>query len=234
MKFIIKSTTFALLLAASVAVFGQEEKVNKELTVNIGADLVSSYVWRGMYQAGASFQPTFNLSAYGFTLGAWGSSDFSVSFKEIDLYLLYDYKGFRVGISDYWYTGEGESYYKHATGEHNFEASLGYTLPGKYPLSLDVYTLFFGNDDKDEEGKQFYSTYISATYPFTVSKLDCEVGLRVTPYKSMYSDKFDIVGISAKATKKLQFSTDYSLPVFVELLLSPAQDNAFVIFGMQF
>ena len=235
MKFIIKSATIALLLATSVAVFGQEEKVNKELTVNIGADLVSSYVWRGMYQAGASVQPAIGLSAFGVTLGAWGSTDFSTSFKEIDLSLSYEYKGFRAGISDYWYTGEGESYYKHATGEHNFEASLGYTFSKKFPLSLDVYTLFYGNDDKDEEGKQFYSTYISATYPFTVKKLDYEVGLRITPYKSMYSDnKFDIVAISAKATKKLQFSANYSLPVFVELILSPAQDNAFVIFGIQF
>ena len=233
MKYI-KSTTFALLLAASVAVFGQEEKTEKKLTVDVGADLVSSYVWRGMYQAGASFQPTFNLSAYGFTLGAWGSTDFSVSFKEIDLYLSYEYKGFRVGISDYWYPGEGESYYKHATGKHNLEASLGYNFPEKFPLLFEVYTMFYGNDDKDEEGKHFYSTYISATYPFTVKKLDFEVGLSVTPHKSLYSDKFDIVAISAKATKKLQFSVDYSLPVFVELLFSPAQDNAFVVFGMQF
>ena len=234
-SFSIKSTAILLLLAVSIAGYGQKEE-EKGLTINVGADLVSSYVWRGMYQAGASFQPAVSLSKSGFTIGAWGSSDFSVSFKEIDLFLSYEYKGLKVGISDYWYTGEGESYFKHARGAHNLEASLGYTFLGKYPLSIEVLTLFYGDDDKTEDGeeKQQYSTYISSTYPFSVGKLDFEAGLSITPYKGMYSDKFDIVAISLKTTKKLQLSAGYDLPVFVELLFSPAQDNAFVIFGIQF
>ena len=235
MKKLFSIRLLVLLFVASATVYGQEEETDKRLTVDIGADLVSSYVWRGMYQAGASFQPTFSLSTYGFTLGAWGSTDFSASYKEIDLYLTYEHKGFQAGISDYWYSGEGESYFKHARGAHNLEASLGYTFSKNFPLSLEVNTLFYGDDDKDpEDDKQYYSTYISATYPFSVGNIDFEAGLRVTPYKGMYSDKFDVVVISAKATKKLKFSTNYTLPVFVELIASPAKDNAFLVFGIQF
>ena len=235
----IKSTVIALLFAVSVAGYGQNETAEKGLTINAGADLVSSYVWRGMYLAGASFQPAISLSTSGFTIGAMGSSDFSVSYKEINLYLSYEYKGFKVGVSDYWFSDVGEgvvSYHKYARDAHNLEASLGYTFSEKFPLSIEVLTLFHGDDDKteDEEEKQQYSTYITSTYPFSVGKLDFEVGLSLTPYKGMYSDKFDVVAISAKATKKLQMTTSYALPVSVELLFSPAQDNAFVIFGIQF
>ena len=233
----IKSTAILLLLAVSVAGYGQEEKTEKGLTINVGADLVSSYVWRGMYLAGASFQPAISLSTSGFTIGAMGSSDFSVSYKEINLYLSYEYKGFKVGVSDYWFSDVGEgvvSYHKYARDAHNLEASLGYTFSEKFPLSIEVLTLFHGDDDKDDEDKQQYSTYITSTYPFSVGKLDFEAGLSIAPYKGMYSDKFDIVAISAKATKKLQLSTSYALPVSVELLFSPSQDNAFVVFGIQF
>ena len=233
-SFSIKLTVFILLLAVSIDGYGQEEKTERNLTVKAGADLVSSYVWRGMYQAGASFQPALSLSTSGLTIGAWGSTDFSVSFKEIDFYLSYEYRGFKAGVSDYWYTGEGESYFKHARGAHNLEASLGYTFSERFPLSVEVLTLFYGDDDKDDEEKQQYSTYISTTFPFSIGKFDFEAGLCITPYKGIYSDKFNVVAISAKTIKKLPLSTGYTLPIFVELLFSPAQDNAFVIFGIQF
>ena len=71
----------ALLLALNVC--GQEnvpagKKVEKKATcenrdagkVNfkVSADVVSSYVWRGAYNAGASIQPTLGMSAGNFSL----------------------------------------------------------------------------------------------------------------------------------------------------------------------
>jgi hypothetical protein len=50
----------------------------------------------------------------------------------------------------------------------------------------------------------------------------------------MYSDRFNVVNISAKATKNLQLTEKFALPVFVELIFSPAQDNTFLVFGIQF
>ena len=227
-------TTLVLLYATWVTTYGQEEETDKKLMVKVGADLVSSYVWRGMYQTGASFQPTTSISIADVTLGVWGSTDFSTSFKEIDLFLSYEFGRFWATISDYWYSGEGESYYKDVRNAHNLEASLGVTFSEKFPLSLEVSAFFFGDDDIDNEDKQQYSTYISSTFPFAVGNFDCEAGISVTPRKGMYSDKFDIVAISAKTTKKLQLTTNYALPVYVELLFSPAKDNAFIIFGIQF
>ena len=49
--------------------------------ISIGGDLVSTYVWRGVYQSGFSLQPEIGLSVGGFTVGVWGSTDLD-NFKE--------------------------------------------------------------------------------------------------------------------------------------------------------
>ena len=69
-----QSALTATALLMSFATFAQEEK---QFEIAPSADLVSSYVWRGVYQTGASVQPSINLSYAGFSLTAWGSTDFS-------------------------------------------------------------------------------------------------------------------------------------------------------------
>jgi len=234
MKSSLKKTTILVLFAmtATASIFAQEEKESR-FTVDATADVVSSYVWRGMYQAGVSVQPGLSLLAYGFTLGTWGSTDISALAKELDFYLSYETGGFSATITDYWWMGEGESFFKERSG-HLFEASLSYTFSEKFPLSLGVNTMFFGDIDKDEDRKQMYSTYITASYPFTIGSVDCEIGIGVSPWKGLYSDKFDVASVSAKASKSLKVTESFSLPIFVELILSPAQDNAYLVFGLSF
>ena len=42
--------------------------------LSVGADVVSSYIWRGAkFGDGAHIQPTVELSSGGFAIGAWGS-----------------------------------------------------------------------------------------------------------------------------------------------------------------
>ncbi len=219
-------------LAATISISAQEKKESR-FSVNAGADLVSSYIWRGMYQTGVSIQPALSLSAYGVTLGAWGSTDVSALAKELDFYVSYEIGRFSATLTDYWWMGEGTSFFKEREG-HLFEASLEYTFPEKFPLSLGVNTMFAGEIDKDEDGKQRFSTYLSASYPFPVKEVACEVGVGISPMKGLYSGKFHIAAITAKATKKLQLSDKFALPVFAELILSPAQDNAYLVFGLTF
>ena len=51
-------------------------KASAQVRFNVQGDLVSSYVWRGMYQTGASIQPTLSFSVENLSLTAWGSTDF--------------------------------------------------------------------------------------------------------------------------------------------------------------
>ena len=239
MKLIFKKTAILLFFAATstVAVYGQEEKKSR-FSIDVGADLVSSYVWRGMYTSGASFQPELSLSAYGLRLGAWGSSDFTALAKEVDFFLSYETGGFSIGITDYWWMGEGHPYFKKGSS-HILEASLGYTISENVPLSLGVNTLFYGDEDK-QDNKQQFSSYFTAGYSFSVKSVDCEVGvgLGISPLKNgMFTNEgkvFDVASISARASKNLQFTEKFAMSVFVELILSPARDNAYLVFGIGF
>ena len=98
---------------------------------NIQGDLVSSYVWRGMYQTGASIQPTLGFSVGNFSLTAWGSTDFDgtsasagAAAKEIDLTVAYTLgrSGLTVSVADLWWAGQGARKYfnfkSHETAHH--------------------------------------------------------------------------------------------------------------------
>jgi len=233
MRLIIRTVTILLFSAMTVVGYGQDEKTDRKLTVDVGTDLVSSYVWRGLNFAGVSIQPSFSLSFYGFTVGTWGSVDFSTIEKELDLYLSYEIKGFSVSIADYWWFEEDASYFGNKDS-HHIDVTLGYTFPEAFPLSLEVSTMLAGEEDKNESGKQQYSTYIAASFPFTINNVDCELGIGISPRKGMYSDKFDVATITAKASKNLQLSSQYALPIFAELIFSPAQDCAYLVVGVNF
>lgn len=231
MKTFTRIAILITLLVTTIPSYGQEKK----LTVDAGADLVSSYVWRGIYQTGVSIQPTLSLSAYGVTLSAWGSTDFSTAAKELDFYISYQIKGFSIGVADYWWSGEGKSYFNDRKS-HYLEANLSYTFSDKFPLSLGANTIFYGYGDKSDEGKgkQRYSTYFTASYPFAVKSVECEVGVGISPWDGMYSKGFNVATVTARATKKLQLSKKYELPVFAELIFAPARDNAYLVFGFKF
>ena len=71
---------------------------------NVGADLVSGYVWRGQNLGGVSIQPSASISYKGFSLTGWGSVGIDkTDTKEFDLTLGYATGGFSVSVTDYWF-----------------------------------------------------------------------------------------------------------------------------------
>ena len=114
--------------------------------VFINADLVSSYIWRGMKNGNASVQPTLGVEWKGWTLSAWGSTEFRNENNEIDLTLEYEYKNLQRCLNNYFYQSEDEPFnyfhYTPRTTGHTFEAELSiplvkvsrYRWPGIPPL----------------------------------------------------------------------------------------------------
>ena len=158
----------AAVVTVSLCSFGMAKASENETGVKfaVQSDLVSSYIWRGMYQTGASFQPTLAFSVAGFSLTAWGSTDFDgyrsaegLANKEIDLTAAYTFgaSGLTLSIADLWWAGQGANKYfnfkSHETA-HHFEAGLAYTFPlEKFPLAVAWYTMFcllYTSDAADE------------------------------------------------------------------------------------
>lgn len=129
MKIFSKELVVSLLTVTVSGFMGITNANAQEFTVQ--GDLVSSYVWRGMYQTGASFQPTLAFSVGGFSLTAWGSTDFDgyasaegMANKEIDLTAAYTFgeSGLTLSVADLWWAGQGRGKYfnfkSHETAHH--------------------------------------------------------------------------------------------------------------------
>ena len=84
-------TTFLALVA--VLALGTATAQEAESNFSVGADLVSSYVWRGtQFGSGPAIQPGISYATGGFEIGAWGSNSFSMNEGfEADLYAGYSF-----------------------------------------------------------------------------------------------------------------------------------------------
>ena len=231
-----QSVVTATVLLMSSATFAQE---GKQFEIAPAADLVSSYVWRGVYQTGPSVQPSIALSYAGVSLTAWGSTDFSSisdpdKGKEFDLTLGYGIGGFSIGVTDYWWAGEGKRYGNYSNS-HYFEGTVGYNFGESFPLGITWSTMFAGGDKK-ADGKQQFSTYVEAGYAFNVLGVDVTPSIGVSPWTGMYhrewTDGFALSTVILKASKEIKVTDSFSLPVFAQCIVAPNQDNVFLVFGL--
>lgn len=227
----------ALLFATLGVAVAAKEKA--KVKISGGGDLVSSYIWRGSYNAGASIQPCLELGVAGFSVGAWGNVDFGGNGKkEVDLSVKYSIKGFTVGITDYWWAGEGAYNYFHygrGTTSHLFEANLSYVLPiEKFPLALSWNTMFAGADVSERRN---YSTYIEISYPFTVFTVDMTAKIGAAPWYSpafLPTDNrgFSVCNVALSARKAIKCTDKFSIPLFSELIFNPATEDIHLVFGV--
>ena len=207
----------------------------QEVEFTLGADLVSSYVWRGAYQTSAAVQPAMGLSVSGFSLSAWGSIPFQGVAKEVDFTAAYEIAGLSLAVTDYWWAGEGAYkyfMYENKRTAHLFEGTIGYTLPiEKFPLSISWNTMFAG-DDYLANGDRAYSTYITASYPFRIKTVDLGLSVGFTPWESIYADDFSVIHIGLKAAKEVKVTDSFSIPVSVEIIANPRSEDIFFVFGV--
>lgn len=105
-------TGIALLLMTGIPVISMAQN---KVEADIGADLVSGYIWRGQDLGNVSIQPSASVSYKGFSLSGWGSVGLDKEdTKEFDLTFGYSTGGFSVSVTDYWFDG-GPEYFHHFT-----------------------------------------------------------------------------------------------------------------------
>ena len=243
---------------------GQDSEKKSLVEINIGADLVSRYVWRGTdYGNSPGIQPSFSVGIKGFEIGAWASyalvsysqkiNDSTTmsmgNYAEFDLFLSYTFKWFTVSVTDYFFPNpmtpnSNNKYFnwKNASTGHTLEAALSFNGTDKVPLSLYVGTLIYGADkDKDSTGvyglgsNNNYSTYIEASYTFNIKKIgvDLQPFIGGIPFgSSWYGPYGGVINLGFTASKELQITNKYSLPVYVSIITNPQSESAFFVFGL--
>ena len=234
-----------LLLLPAVSVMELTSGVihaQPQTEISIGGDLVSTYVWRGVYQSGFSLQPEIGLSVGGFTVGVWGSTDLD-NFKEVDLSVGYSVRGFSVGVTDYWWGGQrlGDGrfapYFKYGD-THYFEGTLAYEFGEKFPLGISWSTMFAGADKK-ENGDRAWSSYVELAYPFSVGSVELTAAAGAAPWAAPAwlpggYDGFQISNVSLKASRASPVSEKYEIPLFVQLAVNPQLNYMNLVIGLSF
>lgn len=201
----------------------------QQVSLSVGADFVSSYIWRGLYSGPASVQPGISLTAGNILVGVWGSTGFDSSSREFDLFASYTFRNVSLKMTDYFFprdiqTGEDGGYFDFSV--HVIEATLGYSFGSVLPLSLAWNTNLVGDDNN--------STYIEANYSLPLQGVNLDFALGATPWKGAYSNGAAVVNLAIKASKRIAITPTFSLPVFTQVVLNPDSENVYFVFGLSF
>ena len=247
-----KLFVLVIFLLTAKSSFSQEKST---FSLKASAELVSKYIWRGspaytvnggQTALAPNIQPTLGFVFSGLEVGAWGSSDFSGIYQELDLYAAYTFKGLTATFTDYYWDAGWASKpyfsYKDETTGHVLEGSLGYTFT-KIPLKVTVATMFYGADKKYiEDGNATpasnYSTYIELGYAFNVSDYNFDVFAGMTPADGYYGDGygnvtgFGVVNMGLTGYKTIEFSEKLKTTLRSSLIFNPQQEKAYLVLGI--
>jgi hypothetical protein len=235
MKISSKKSLKAIL---AVALFASSSIAFAQGSFSVGADLVSSYVWRGVNQdltatkQSPNIQPYVSYAIGGLTVGAWGSTSLTGTIKEFDLYATYAITDkIAVTLTDYnWNFSDSVSYFKYAgaTG-HVYEVTLAYAGTESLPLSASINTII-GGLDKNSSSKQAYSSYLELGYQLNdAAKLI--VGGSLIDDTQIYGGA-GVTNVSLKVTKSIELSDKFSLPVYGIAGFNTVANDAFLVLGI--
>ncbi len=204
-------------------------------SASIGADVVSRYVWRGVdFGQSMAVQPSLALGYGGLEAGAWGSYSISASGAEAnenDLWIAYTLEtasgaSFSLGLTDYHFPSPGSDGFRERSA-HTAEASLAFSGPESFPLSLFVGLIV--DDDKP--------LYIEAGLPLgAVEGIDLGVHAGMVSAASEFygTDGAAMVNLGVTAGKDWEITDSFTLPVGVAWVVNLDQDRAHLVFSASF
>ena len=214
------SSSFKFILLTIVALLSP----NISYSQDFGADLVSSYVWRGtQFGSGAHIQPYMDLGSGNLTGGVWGS--FPTSAKgggnELDLWVSYDFGPLALTVTNYTFPNEGGVY---ADGEGLFNGDYTELAASTSIMGVDLSAGYF--------------TEVEALYVelgFSTGAVDIAFGYGDDQADGFYAGGGSgLVNMSFSGSKDIQISDNYALPVFGSFILNPEAETAFLVFGISF
>jgi hypothetical protein len=234
---------WSFLLLALSAIHAQEQSPSK---LNIAADIVSRYVWRGLdYGKAPSVQPTFSLTKGNFEIGSWGSINILGTYHELDLYAKYTLKRITVAFTDYFIHNESSPNNTHYFNydskltTHAFEPSLQYKGSEKFPISIFVAAFIYGNDrawgfdsEKDSTLENYYSSYIELGYSLKCKENTFDLFIGFTPQAGAYGNTFGVVNTGITGYKTIAITDKFSLPVKASLIANPQASNLYFVLGI--
>jgi hypothetical protein len=234
-----KTTTLLILglLLSGTGILAQDDE--RKATVDVSADLVSRYVWRGMILSSSpAVQPSLSLTLNKVSIGSWASYSLNPElYQEVDLFVTYETEYIAFTVNDYYNPGEFQSFtgdYFHLAKDstrHTLEGMITLNGPESFPLSLMAGVMFYGND-RDENGKNLYSTYLELSYTSNVHDTEVMPFIGITPCKGYYGEKFGVVNLGISAAKQIQLTDKIQIPLKGSFVLNPQRENVYFVIGI--
>ena len=208
----------ALLLGvSSVAPLCAQERGNWSMTV--GADAVSSYLWRGMNSAGPSIQPSacfdYEKGDWAVSMGAWGSKSFvKGDYNEFDLSVEATWRNITLSLANY------SEFYGAEFDDNYLDLGLSYTLSEDVPVTFSWYSVL---------NQPALPSYFEVAYDFSVSEVDFSVAAGVLPFASDYygSKGFGVCNLNLSAGHEFEFEHGGSMPVSAQVVYNPMWNDFF-------
>lgn len=188
----------------------------------LGADAVSSYIWRGTRQGrGPHLQPYAECSAGPVTGGVWGTFDFN-GYREVDLYMAMDLpEGFVIGLQDYWMADQPFSDFTAESGSHAFEASLGYESEH---VSLNVNYVF---NEAGGAGSSGGDLYIESRFSFDYFTAFMGAGNGWHTGEG----RFMVCNVGLETGWDVEVSDSFIIPVTAQMIYNPDSGRMFFTAG---
>jgi len=225
-----------ILMTAVPAFAADDEKVSLE----VGADVVSSYVWRGYSCGGFSIQPaaTLTFNKPGISFGVWASAELFensqfANMNEFDLALTWaPTEALSVGLTDYHFCNGNyiRDWNFSGTAVHNLELNLSYDFG---PLAVAWNTCLTGND-YNADGDRAYSSYCEVSAPFKLGGLDCSGAVGMIPWEDSFTSGsstsgFCVCNLSFTASKEIG-----KIPVSGQVVYNPRSEATYFVVGVSF
>ena len=220
MKTLIK---YNLFLVSLIFCFTPTQEIKSQ---DFGADVVSSYVWRGAeYGTGLAVQPWMELGAGNFSGGVWGSfnqAEGTYDGNELDLWVSYDFGPLALTVTNYTFPGAGGAGDVFDGDNGDIEVS-GSTSLGPVDLTVGYFT---------DHG----ALYVEAGFP--IGPVGVAVGYASDGDIGFYAGgDSGLVNVSFSGEKDIKITEDYSLPVFGSFIINHVAEGpinfkaAFLVFG---
>jgi uncharacterized protein (TIGR02001 family) len=189
--------------------------------VSTGADIVSTYVWRGVAYSGPSIQPFVDLTVEGFSIGGWGSQGYD-GFQEMDLYAGYSFDfGLYLGVTDYWYPSPLTPFFEEAS--HAFELNLGYEIDS---FSLSGNYIFAGGGSTGDD------LYFEAGYSIDdATSLFAGAG---NGWHTNGTDDFGLVNVGVTTSKDILVTDTFTIPLSGSAIFNPYAEQLYLLVGVSF
>lgn len=240
---------FLILIVFNISYFSITYAQESAISLNIGADIVSRYIFRGTdFGNSPSIQPAISFKCSDFEIGSWGAIATNSFYQELDLFAKYTINGVSLIFTDYYIpslTGTPASpdtrffNFKDKTTAHTFEGALAYQFGEKFPLKLFGSIFFYGNDkrwgydvEKDSNEDTYYSTYLEVGYPFVLKGNNLDLFMGFTHVAGAFGNTHGVVNLGLTATKNVKVTEFFTLPVKSSLIFNPQQSQVYFVFGL--